>query len=441
MKVLVVGKGGREHALCWRLNQSPLVRSLYCAGGSPGINQLATPVDSPPNDIAGLAAFARSNAIDLTVVGPEDPLAAGIADEFDRHGLRIFGPSRAATRLEASKAFAKSVMREAGLPTADFEIFDDVNAARRYVKSRKRALVVKADGLALGKGVTVCDDTNAALAAIADAMYHRRFGAAGDRIVIEERLTGEELSFFALCDGANAIALGCVQDHKAIYDGDRGPNTGGMGAYSPVPHYDQAFEGRVMDEVVRPTLAVMAARGTPFKGVLFAGLMVEGDRINVLEFNVRFGDPECQALMMRFESDLAEALLAVAEGRAREADIKLSTRSAAAIVLASGGYPGDYRKGWPITGLDQIDGAEPSDLKVQWALNKIRVKVFHAGTAVRDGHLVTDGGRVLAVTAMAASLDLAVATAYQAADLIRFEGKQLRHDVGHRALERIAVGR
>jgi phosphoribosylamine--glycine ligase len=388
-----------------------------------------------------LVAFARSNAIDLTVVGPEDPLATGIADEFDRHGLRIFGPSQAATRLEASKAFAKSVMREAGLPTADFEIFDDANAARRYVESCKRPLVVKADGLARGKGVTVCDDTNAALAAIADAMDHRRFGAAGDRIVIEERLTGGELSFFALCDGAHAIALGCVQDHKAIYDGDRGPNTGGMGAYSPVPRYDQAFEGRVMDEVVRPTLAVMAARGTPFKGVLFAGLMVDGDRINVLEFNVRFGDPECQALMMRFESDLAEALLAVAEGRAREADIKLSTRSAAAIVLASGGYPGDYRKGWPITRLDQIDGAEPSDLKVQWALNKIRVKVFHAGTALRDGQLVTDGGRVLAVTAMAASLELAVATAYQAADLIRFEGRQMRHDVGHRALERSAVHR
>jgi len=436
MKVLVVGKGGREHALCWRLNQSPVVRSLYCAGGNPGINQLAKPVDILPSDIAGLVAFARSNAVDLTVVGPEDPLAAGIADEFDRHGLRIFGPSQAATRLEASKAFAKSVMRKAGLPTAGFEIFDDAGAARRYIESCKRPLVVKADGLALGKGVTVCDDTDTALAAIADAMEHQRFGAAGDRIVIEERLAGEELSFFALCDGANAIPLGCVQDHKAIYDGDRGPNTGGMGAYSPVPHYDQTFETRVMEEVVRPTLSAMAARGMPFKGVLFAGLMVDGDRINVLEFNVRFGDPECQALMMRFESDLAEALLAVAEGRAREADIKLSARSAAAVVLASGGYPGDYNKGLPITGLDQIDGAEPSDVKVQWAMNKIRVKVFHAGTAMRDGQLVTDGGRVLAVTAMANSLDRAVATAYQAADLIHFEGKQMRRDIGRRALER-----
>jgi phosphoribosylamine--glycine ligase len=441
MKVLVVGKGGREHALCWRLNQSPVVRSLYCAGGNPGINQLAKPVDIPPSDIAGLVAFARSNAVDLTVVGPEDPLAAGIADEFDRYGLRIFGPSQAATRLEASKAFAKSVMREAGLSTAGFEIFDDASAARRYVESCKRPLVVKADGLALGKGVTVCDDTDTALAAIADAMEHRRFGAAGDRIVIEERLAGEELSFFALCDGANAIPLGCVQDHKAIYDGDRGPNTGGMGAYSPVPRYDQTFEARVMDEVVRPTLSAMASRGAPFTGVLFAGLIIDGGRINVLEFNVRFGDPECEALMMRFESDLAEALLAVAEGRAREADIKLSARSAAAVVLASGGYPGDYRKGLPITGLDHIDGAEPSDLKVQWAVNKIRVKVFHAGTAMRDSQLVTDGGRVLAVTAMANSLERAVATAYQAADLIHFEGKQMRRDVGRRALERIVSSR
>jgi len=441
MKVLVVGKGGREHALCWRLNQSPVVRSLYCASGSPGIDQIAQPVEISPNDIGGLAAFARANAIDLTVVGPEDPLAAGVVDEFERLGLRIFGPSRAATQLEASKAFAKSVMREAGLTTAACEIFDDAGAARSYVESCKRPLVVKADGLALGKGVTVCDDTDTALAAVADAMERRRFGEAGARVVIEERLAGEELSFFALCDGANAVALGCVQDHKAIYDGDRGPNTGGMGAYSPVPRYGGGFEARVMDEVVRPTLDAMAARGTPFRGVLFAGLMVDGDRINVLEFNVRFGDPECQALMMRFESDLAQALLAVAEGRAHEAEIKLSARSAAAVVLASGGYPGDYRKGLPITGLDRIDGAEASELKVQWALNKIRVKVFHAGTAMRGGQLVTDGGRVLAVTAMADGLERAVATAYQAADLIEFEGKQMRRDVGRRALERIAVER
>ncbi|HXZ87351.1 MAG TPA: phosphoribosylglycinamide synthetase C domain-containing protein, partial [Candidatus Binataceae bacterium] len=257
--------------------------------------------------------------------------------------------------------------------------------------------------------------------------------------VIEQRLAGEELSFFALADGADAIPLGFVQDHKPVWDGDRGPNTGGMGAYTPVPRYGAAFETRVMNEVVRPTLKAMAARGTPFRGVLFAGLMVDGETINVLEFNVRFGDPECEPLMMRFEGDLAEALLAVAEGRARDAVVKLSARSAVSVVLTSGGYPGDYRKGLPISGLDRIDGAEPSELKVRWALDKIRVKVFHAGTAMRDGRLVTDGGRVLAVTAMADSLERAVATAYEAADMIEFEGKHMRRDVGRRALGRDAA--
>jgi len=440
MKVLVVGKGAREHALCWRLNQSPSVWGLYCASGSPGINQIAKPVDIAPTDAARLAEFARANSIDLTIVGPEDPIAAGIADEFERQGLRLFGPSKAAAQLEASKAFAKSVMREAGVPTADFEVFDDPAAARRYATSRKGPLVVKADGLALGKGVTVCADSEAAVRAIAEAMEDRRFGAAGRRVVIEERLAGEELSFFALADGADAIALGCVQDHKPVWDGDRGPNTGGMGAYTPVPRYGAAFEARVMNEVVGPTLKQMAARGTPFRGVLFVGLMVEGEAINVLEFNVRFGDPECEPLMMRFESDLAEALLAVAEGRARDAMIKLSARSAVSVVLSSGGYPGDYRKGLPIRGLERIDGAEPSELKVRWALDKIRVKVFHAGTAMRGGELVTDGGRVLAVTAMADSLEQAVAAAYEAADMVEFEGKHMRRDVARRALGRDARG-
>jgi phosphoribosylamine---glycine ligase len=441
MKILVVGKGGREHALCWRLNQSPAVSRLFCASGNPGINQIATPVDIAPADIQGLARFAASEAIDLTIVGPEDPLAAGIADEFEGAGLRLFGPSKAAAQLEASKSFAKVVMTEAGVPTAGFEIFDDAEAARRYVESHPGPVVVKADGLALGKGVTVCEDSQAALAAIADAMVERRFGAAGNRIVIEERLAGQELSFFALSDGANAVPLGFVQDHKAAYDGDHGPNTGGMGAYSPVPGFDAAFERRVMDEVVDPTLRAMAARGTPFRGVLFAGLMVDGDRLNVLEFNVRFGDPECEPLMIRFESDLAELLMAVAEGRVRDVAVKLSKRSAVTVVLASRGYPGDYRKGLPISGIERIDGAEPSDLKVTWALEKIRVKVFHAGTAIHDGRLVTDGGRVLAVTALADDLRKAVATVYQAADMIQFDGKHLRRDVAHRALAREPVVR
>jgi phosphoribosylamine--glycine ligase len=436
MRVLVVGKGGREHALCWRLNQSPSVWGLYCASGNPGINRIAKPVAIAPGDIIALADFAKAERIALTIVGPEDPLAGGIVDEFERRGLPIFGPSRAAAQLESSKAFAKSLMREAGVPTASYEVFDDAEAARRYVKARNRPLVVKADGLALGKGVAVCDDMPSALAAIADAMEHRRFGAAGNRIIVEERLRGEELSFFALSDGTDAIALGFAQDHKAIYDGDNGPNTGGMGAYSPVPGYGPDFDDRVMAEVIRPTLSAMAARGIPFKGVLFAGLMVDGDRINVLEFNVRFGDPECEPLMMRLEGDLAETLLAVAEGRARDVSIRLSKRSAAAVVLASGGYPGEYRKGLPIAGLERIEGTEPSDMKVQWALNRIRVKVFHAGTAMRDGTLVTDGGRVLVVTASAESLEGAVAAAYQAADMLHFDNMHMRRDVAHRALAR-----
>lgn len=434
MKVLVVGNGGREHALCWRLNQSPSVWGLFCTGGNPGINQIARPVPIAPDDIAGLVSFAAAERIDLTVVGPEGPLAHGIADEFSRAGLKIFGPTRAAAQLEASKAFAKAVMREAGVPTADFAAFTDAAAARRHVRTLGRPCVVKADGLALGKGVAVCDGPEEAIAAIDAAMVDRRFGAAGASVIIEERLAGEELSFFALCDGADAVALGFAQDHKAVFDGDRGPNTGGMGAYSPVPRYGDAFAARVMDEVVRPTLGVMAARGTPFRGVMFAGLMVAGDRINVLEYNVRFGDPECEALMMRFESDLAETLLAIAEGRARDAAIRLSPRAAVTVVLASGGYPGDYRKGVPIGGLERLEGAEPSPAKVRWAMDKIRIKAFHAATAMRAATLVTDGGRVLAVTAMADGLERAIAAAYEAADLIHFDGMHCRRDIGRRAL-------
>jgi len=434
MKVLVVGSGGREHALCWRLHQSQSVWGLYCTGNNPGISQLASPVDIPMEDSAGLARFAASKSVDLTIVGPENPLAAGIVDEFTRQGLCIFGPTQAAAQLESSKAFAKTVMREAAVPTASFEVFDDAGAARRYVRQLNRPIVVKADGLALGKGVTVCGDTRSALAAIAESMETQRFGAAGARIVIEEKLTGEELSFFALADGGDALPLGFVQDHKAIFDGDRGPNTGGMGAYSPVPRYGSDFEDRVMREVVRPVLRAMRDRGTPFRGVLFAGLMVEDGRINVLEFNARFGDPECEALMMRFDGDLAETLLAMAQGRAADAAVRLSPRSAVAVVMSSGGYPGDYRKGLAIKGLERIEGGQPSASKVRWAMNRIRVKVFHAGTALANDAIVTAGGRVLAVTAMATDLPSAIEAAYEAAGMIQFEGCYMRRDIGHRAL-------
>ena len=378
-----------------------------------------------PTDIAALAEFAKSKSVDLTIVGPEDVLATGIVDHFTRAGLKIFGPTAAAAQLETSKSFAKAIMREGGVPTADFEAFDDAASAMRYVKSRKGSMVVKADGLALGKGVTICHDTASALEAVTDAMERRRFGAAGNRVVVEEFLTGEEISFFALCDGENAIPLGTFQDHKAIFDGDRGPNTGGMGAYSPVPQFGPEMEARVMREVILPTLAAMNARGIPFRGMLYAGLMTDGERINVIEFNVRFGDPECEPQMMRLDSDLAENLLAAAEGKVANAAVRLSPRSAVAVVLASGGYPGEYKKGIAIHGLDRLEGNVPSDIKIKWAMKKIRVKVFHSGTAMRDGNLVTDGGRVLTVTAMAPELATAVDAAYEAAEMIEFEGTPL----------------
>ncbi len=434
MKVLVIGKGGREHSLVWRLDQSETVWKIFCATGNPGIDQIAEAVPIAPTDTAALVEFAKSKSVDLTIVGPEDVLATGIVDHFKRAGLKIFGPTAAAAQLETSKSFAKAIMREGGVPTADFEAFDDAVSAMRYVKSRKGSMVVKADGLALGKGVTICHDTASALEAVTEAMERRRFGAAGCRVVVEEFLTGEEISFFALCDGENAIPLGTFQDHKAIFDGDRGPNTGGMGAYSPVPQFGPEMEARVMREVVAPTLAAMNARGIPFRGLLFVGLMVDGERINVIEFNVRFGDPECEPLMMRLESDLAETLLAAADGNVANAAIRLSPRSAVAVVLASGGYPGEYKKGIAIRGLDRLEGNVPSDIKIKWAMKKIRVKVFHSGTAMREGNLVTDGGRVLTVTAMAPELATAVDAAYEAATMIEFEGRHFRRDIARRAL-------
>ena len=434
MKVLVIGKGGREHALVWRLHQSETVWKIFCASGNPGINQIAEAVPIAPTDVAALVDFAKSKSVDLTIVGPEDVLATGIVDHFTRAGLKIFGPTAAAAQLETSKSFAKAIMREGGVPTADFEAFDDAASAMRYVKSRKGSMVVKADGLALGKGVTICHDTASALEAVTEAMERRRFGAAGNRVVVEEFLTGEEVSFFALCDGENAIPLGTFQDHKAIFDGDRGPNTGGMGAYSPVPQFGPEMEARVMREVVGPTLTAMNARGIPFRGLLYAGLMTDGERINVIEFNVRFGDPECEPQMMRLDSDLAENLLAAAEGKVANAAVRLSPRSAVAVVLASGGYPGEYKRGIAIHGLDRLEGNVPSDIKIKWAMKKIRVKVFHSGTAMRDGQLVTDGGRVLTVTAMAPELATAVDAAYEAAEMIEFEGRHFRRDIARRAL-------
>jgi len=442
MKILVIGNGGREHALSWRLRQSPAVREIFFTGKNPGIATLATPIDIPATAIDMLADFASCEAIDLTVVGPEAPLAAGIVDLFEHRGLSIFGPTRAAAALETSKHFAKQVMVEAGVPTARYESFTDARSARDYVEARRTTLVVKADGLAFGKGVTICRDTATAIAAVNDALENNRFGEAGARVVIEDFVTGREVSFFALVDGRDAVAMGSARDHKAIFDDDQGPNTGGMGAYSPVPEVGPDLEERIMAEVVRPVAAAMAARGTPYRGVLFVGLMCDGDRLSVLEFNVRFGDPECQALMMRFEGDLAATLAAVTRGNLRETDVRLSPRSAVAIVLASAGYPGEYREGLPISGLDLIDSkdcnnpnATPRRAHHAFAAG-CEVKAFHAGTATRDGRIFTDGGRVLSITAAADDLPGAVAAAYEAANLVGFEGMQMRRDIARREISR-----
>jgi phosphoribosylamine--glycine ligase len=434
MRVLVIGKGAREHALCWRLNQSPSVRELFCTLGNPGINSLATPIPIAPNEIGKVADFAAQERIDLTVVGPEEPLALGIGDAFAARGLALLGPSQAAAQLEASKAFAKDVMVKAGVRTAAFAVFDDAAAARHYAGAHNGAMVVKADGLAAGKGVTVCEDAAQAIAAIDQAMERGAFGAAGRRVVIEQRLSGQEVSCFALCDGRTAVSLGMAQDHKPLLDADMGPNTGGMGAYSPVPQFDSRLESRIVAEIIEPVLATMADLGKPFRGVLFAGLMVEEGRPYVLEFNVRFGDPECEVLMMRFDGDLGETLLACAHGELSATQFDMAPKSAVSVVMTAPGYPGDYPKGLPISGLERIDGHEPSETKVRWAAERIRVKVFHAGTALKDGRLVTDGGRVLAATAMGATLAQAQIAAYQAADMINFTGKHMRRDIARKAL-------
>ncbi|MCU0606117.1 MAG: phosphoribosylamine--glycine ligase [Candidatus Edwardsbacteria bacterium] len=417
MKVMVIGSGGREHALVWKLAQSPSVKKIYCAPGNPGIARQAERVDIAAGDLARLRDFAAAHAVDLTVVGPDDCLAAGAADLFAQRGLRVFGPTREAARLEWSKSFAKELMREAGIPTADFATFTDHDAASEFLRSRPYPLVVKASGLALGKGVTVCRSREEAERALRAAMVDRAFGDAGCEVVIEEFLEGDEVSVHAFCDGATARLFPPARDHKALLDGGRGPNTGGMGTYAPVPGIDEAMMAEIERTVVAPVLRAMAGRGAPFRGCLYPGLIRTAAGFKVLEFNARFGDPETQSLMRLLASDLAEVLLACAEGRLTGTRVAWSGRSAACLVAASGGYPGAYRKGLAITGLDRAE-ADPD------------VVVFHAGTALRDGVLVTNGGRVLGVSAVADALPGAVAKCYAAIGRIGFDGKQYRTDIG-----------
>jgi phosphoribosylamine--glycine ligase len=423
MKILVVGGGGREHALCWAIAASPLCTRLYCAPGNAGIAAEAECVGIAAEDVDGLVAFARREGIDFVVVGPEQPLVAGLVDRLAEAGIKAFGPSAAAAALEGSKGYMKDFCARHGIPTARYARFTDAEAARAHVRAQGAPIVVKTDGLAAGKGVVVAMTVDEALAAIDAAMVAGQFGSAGAELVIEDFLAGEEASFFALCDGTHALPLAAAQDHKRVGDGDTGPNTGGMGAYSPAPVVDAAMTERIMAEIVRPTLAGMRAEGRPFVGVLFAGVMIGPDGPRLIEFNVRFGDPECQALMPRLMSDLLPALIAAADGQLANFHLRWRDVAALAVVMAAKGYPGAYAKFTPIAGLEA-------------AASQPDVLVFQAGTARRDGGIVATGGRVLAVVATAPGIAAAQARAYAAIDRIDWPGGFCRRDIGWRAIAR-----
>ena len=423
MKVLLVGGGGREHALAWKLAQSPRLTRLYAAPGNPGIAAHADCVPVRDTDLDGLVALARRERVELAVIGPEVPLSLGLRDRLSDAGVPVFGPSQSAARLESSKAFAKDLMARYGIPTARFRVFQDADAARRFCRELGAPLVIKADGLAAGKGAMVCATLPEADAAIRLCLDEDAFGAAGRTVVVEEFMTGEEASFFVITDGASALPLPAAQDHKAIFDDDRGPNTGGMGAYTPAPVMDEAMTGRVMEEIVTPTLAAMAKEGAPYAGVLFVGLMIGPDGPRVVEFNCRFGDPECQAILPRLDEDLLPVFEAVASGRGLPASLRWRREASVCVVLASPGYPGTPRAGLPIEGVEAA-AALPG------------VNVFHAGTALRDGALLTAGGRVLGVQTLGGDIRAAMERAYDAVGRIRFEGMQFRHDIGRRALAR-----
>lgn len=423
MKILVIGSGGREHALVWKIAQSPLVSKIYCAPGNPGIGQLAENVPLTVDDLPGLLAFAKTTGIDLTVVGPELPLSLGIVDLFEEHGLKVFGARRNAALIEASKAFSKDIMKKYNVPTAFYEVFTEIEPAVAYIEKHGAPIVVKADGLAAGKGVVVAQTVDEATAAVREMLSGNAFGDAGSRVVIEEFLKGEEASFLAFTDGRNIIPLASAQDHKAVFDGDKGPNTGGMGAYSPAPVVTPAMHEKAMNEVLRRTIDGMAAEGRPYRGVLYAGLMIDGDSVKTLEFNARFGDPECQPLLMRMKSDIVPVLMAVAEGDISGVQIEWHDQAAVCVVMAAKGYPGDYPKGDVISGLDKA--AVIPDLFV-----------FHAGTALKEGNFVTNGGRVLGVTGRGNSVQAAIDRAYQGVDAIRWDGVQFRRDIGAKAVKR-----
>ena len=420
MKVLLIGSGGREHALAWKLRQSPRLTALYAAPGNPGIAEEATLVDIDTADNAAVLDFCRTETIDFVVVGPEAPLVAGLADTLRDAGIAVFGPSAAAAQLEGSKGFTKDICAKYNIPTGAYQRFTSAEPAKAYIREQGAPIVIKADGLAAGKGVTVAMTLDEALDAV-DSCFSGAFGAAGAEVVVEAYLDGEEASFFCLCDGKTALALASAQDHKRVGDGDTGPNTGGMGAYSPAPVMTPDMVERTMREIIEPTIAGMADSGHPFTGVLFAGLMITAKGPELIEYNVRFGDPECQVLMMRLKSDLLPLLHAAATGTLASVNAEWRDEAALTVVMASKGYPGAHEKNTPIAAIPQADAG---------------TKVFHAGTALKDGQLVATGGRVLNVTAMGGSVSAAKDKAYAALDKVEWDNGFCRRDIGWQAVER-----
>ncbi|AFC33477.1 PurD [Paenibacillus mucilaginosus 3016] len=418
MRVLVVGGGGREHAICWALKKSPKVQELYCAPGNGGIASVAECVPIGVHQFEEIGQFALDKNIDLVVIGPDDPLAAGIVDHLERKNLKVFGPRENAAIIEGSKVFTKQLLKKYSIPTAAYESFEQYDAAAAYLDQLKAPYVIKADGLAAGKGVIIAQSKEEAETALREIMVDKIFGESGNQVVIEEFLTGQEMSILAFVDGETVKPMTPAQDHKPVFDGDKGPNTGGMGTYTPLPHIPQSIIDEAIETIVKPTAKAMVSEGRPFRGVLFAGLMITPDGPKTIEFNARFGDPETQVVLPRLQTDLLEIFLATVEGRLEEIDIQWSDEAAVCVILASEGYPGSYPKGLPIEGLESVQDAI----------------VFHAGTAIKDGAVVTNGGRVLGVTALGRDIAEARSKAYAAADGIHFAGKHNRTDIAKKAL-------
>ncbi|MBI4618717.1 MAG: phosphoribosylamine--glycine ligase [Desulfobacterales bacterium] len=421
MKILVVGSGGREHALVWKINQSPSVSKIYCAPGNGGISRLAECVDIQATDVHSLSKFAKQERVGLTVVGPEVPLTMGMVDEFEKEGLRIFGAGKKSAEIEGSKSFAKDLMRKYGIPTAEYRTFISRDEAAGYIREKGAPLVIKADGLAAGKGVIPAKNIEEALDAVDLIIVKKAFGEAGNKIVVEEFLTGEEASFLVFTDGESVIPLPTSQDHKPIFDEDKGPNTGGMGAYSPAPIVTEDLHRQIMKEIIQPTISGMAAEGRKYKGVLYAGLMITDGKAKVLEFNARFGDPETQPLLMRMKSDIIPVLEATIDGNLSQIKVEWDERAAVCVVMASEGYPGSYQKGFEIYGLEET-------------LKMPNVEVFHSGTVIKDGKIISSGGRVLGVTALEHGIKDAIGLAYRTVKDIHWEGVYYRQDIGRKAL-------